>query len=459
MKFSPLKLNLGANIIGVGVQLINQLLLVPFYLSFWDTDLYSDWIVLTAFTSFFTLSNRGLNTVTNNAFVIEYSRGDYQKCKSLIANNAILIIGVCIILLALCFSFFVFVDITSFLSLSAMGANTALAVLISLLLNVFLTMFGAVYDSSYRATQHTHESVLLSQCSLLALSIGTILILVFKAPIIYLAIFYPVPALLITVYKIKRCTRYFEYVFAFKDLDWRLFKTMLLPSFTYMGIPTGHAIVYQGFTLIVNSVFGPELVVLYNTTRTLSNFMKTAISTLLQAIWPEFSIAYGKQDTKRMKSLYRKGFYVTSIFTIVASLFLLVFGSFIYNIWTRGELQFDLGLMGAFLIVAFIYILWQNSSVALSATNKHSSFAMYYLLLSSISIGIAYVIGRQFNNLSLVVYSQLVINIPLFIYGLKQSVRLIGDNTRELLWGIIPFITQTTTRVIGRKNDSFINKK
>ena len=43
---SPIRKNLLANGFGIGVQLLNQIVLVPFYILFWGNELYSDWIVI-----------------------------------------------------------------------------------------------------------------------------------------------------------------------------------------------------------------------------------------------------------------------------------------------------------------------------------------------------------------------------------------------------------------------------
>ena len=71
MKFSlnsPIRKNIIANLFGVGINLINQIVLVPFYIIYWGNDLYADWIVISALTAFFGMSDMGLNSVIQNRF-------------------------------------------------------------------------------------------------------------------------------------------------------------------------------------------------------------------------------------------------------------------------------------------------------------------------------------------------------------------------------------------------------
>ena len=87
MKISAVKKNLLANFFGIGVQLFTQIALIPLFLIFWDINTYSDWIILTAISSFFAMSDIGLNSVTINRFVIKHTEGNLVECRSLLTNN------------------------------------------------------------------------------------------------------------------------------------------------------------------------------------------------------------------------------------------------------------------------------------------------------------------------------------------------------------------------------------
>ena len=58
--------NIAGNFYGVGVNLFSQIILVPFFINYWGIELYADWIALTAISSFFSMSDIGLNIVTSN---------------------------------------------------------------------------------------------------------------------------------------------------------------------------------------------------------------------------------------------------------------------------------------------------------------------------------------------------------------------------------------------------------
>ena len=109
--------NILGNFYGIGVNLFSQIVLVPFFISYWGIELYGDWIALTAVSSFFSMSDIGLNTVTANAYSIAYNRGNTKECDSLLANNVILILLMWGLVTIIGFAFANIVDLQSFLNL------------------------------------------------------------------------------------------------------------------------------------------------------------------------------------------------------------------------------------------------------------------------------------------------------------------------------------------------------
>ena len=199
-----------------------------------------------------------------------------------------------------------------------------------------------------------------------------------------------------------------------------------------MSFPLGNALIFQGFSLVVNKYFGAEILVLYNTTRTLTSFLTQLLGTILHSVWPEFSIAYGKKDYARMRELHRKAFVVATTAALVISIFLLIFGNHIYTIWTQGKVAFDFYLMLAFLIVLIFRNIWSTSSVALMATNTHSKIGILYVFCSILSIGLSIAFANYFNSIILIAYCLLLIELGLSYFALKNGLEITKDTWRGL---------------------------
>lgn len=88
---TPIRKNFLASGFGFSVQLCNQILIVPFFLTLWGVEEYGDWILLTAIANIFGMTDAGLNSVTQNRFSIDYAQKKYETCRSLLTNNLLLI--------------------------------------------------------------------------------------------------------------------------------------------------------------------------------------------------------------------------------------------------------------------------------------------------------------------------------------------------------------------------------
>ena len=434
IKLSAVKKNLIANFFGIGVQLFTQIILIPLYLIFWDIDTYSDWIILTAISSFFAMSDVGLNSVTINQFVIQYVEGNRKECSSLLTNNYLLILIIFILSILGTSLYIYFVDISENLGLHAISRQTATFVFLLLVSHIFIGMASSVLDSIYRAVSLNHKAVYIGNIVRLVEGLIIMSSLIFNISMIIMVIFYLLPRIFSFVFKIIDTKKYYNYSFQFKNINWKLLKKVLFPSLTFMSFPLGNAMIFQGFSLIVNKYFGAEILVLYNTTRTLTSFLTQMLGAILQAVWPEFSIAFGKRDIKRMRELHQKAFVVATSAALFISIFLLIFGKFIYSLWTHGKVEFNFYLMLAFLIVLIFRNIWSTSSVALMATNNHSKIGLLYLIFSFISINLSIIITTYYPSITLNVYCLLIIEISLCIYTLKRALELTDDKFSDLVY-------------------------
>ena len=236
-----------------------------------------------------------------------------------------------------------------------------------------------------------------------------------------------IPNIILIYLKHWNGRKYFQYKFKLSDVDFKLVKQLIIPSVGFLSFPLGNAIILQGYTLLVNKFFGVESVVLFNTTRTMCNFAKTLLSTVQQSVWPEYSIAYGKKDFSRMRSLHRKTLIISILGMVIIAVGLLIFGPYIYTIWTHGQVEFEYKLMIAFLVVLFFDNLWISSSVTLMATNNHIYLGLWFVLSAGTSLAIAYLIVHYSNSLLFIVYSMLFMHLLMSIYTINKGLKLTKD--------------------------------
>lgn len=290
-------------------------------------------------------------------------------------------------------------------------------------------MIGGVSNAVYRSKSLTFRSIYID--NLAKLVEGFILLsgLLLHCRLELLAFFYVIPKIYVMVYKYYDIKKIYSFVFQINNIDIKLLKGLLFPSFSFMLFPVGNLIIQQGFTLFVNKYFGASSLVLYNTTRTLCNFIKMIMNSINYSVWPELSIAYGKHDYVKMKRMYYSSLFLSVALSILISIFLLIAGPFIYVVWTNNEIEFDFSLMFAFLLVLFFNNFWFTGSVVLAATNKHSVLSILFVLGSCLSLLMAYIINLYFHSLIYITYSLVVIDMILSMYTIKTNRCLLRLNS------------------------------
>ena len=424
--------NLFANVYGVAVNLVFQILLVPLYINCWGKSLYSDWIVITSLTAFFSITNIGLSTVTQNVYSIEYINNNIKKCNSLLVNNIFLVSLVFICSLIVSIIVLSIIDLPKFLHLSEMNRSLANFIFVSFLIYIYTSMYGTILDSLFRAQSKYHIATFISNTSRLI----EVLIIIFCVSCnvsIYLMVsLYLFPGVFFLFYKYKLAKDFIQFSINKKYYDWSLFKQLLIPSVSFLSIPVSYSVLIQGSNLIVNYFFGPNAVVLYTTTRTLSNFITTILKTIKHAIWPEFTVAFAHGDSKEMNKLYKISVILSIFFAILASLVLLFGGDWIYSIWLHGSVMFDASLMFSFVLIIIVHSLWESGSVVLESTNNHIVLGLLFVCLSILTQLLAYVVLTKYKFIDVLPYSQLIMEIIVLSYVVGKINKVIyGKKTNN----------------------------
>lgn len=444
IKSSPIKKNILANLFGVGVNLLNQIALVPLYIIFWGNALYADWIVLSAMTVIFSMSDVGLNTVIQNRFSIKLSQNNQDECDALLTNNIIIVSAIFALSLILIGIYLYFTDIVNSLGLHTIPRQEAGIILILIIVRIYLGMYSGIENAIYRATHHNSRCVYIDQTAVMSNVIITIICLVLHINIVTMCIILCLPPIIVIILKTQDSKKYYIFRFSIKKIDWGLLKTMFKPAIAFLSFPIGNAFLLQGFTFVVNKYYGADEVVSYTTTRTMCNFIIVLLGTIQASVWPEYSIAYGKGDFERMRSLHSKAATLTLTGALLSAVVILVFGPYIYQIWTQGEVPFSYPLMSLFLLIIISKMFWSASGVTLLATNNHRIMGHIYIIGTGMSFAGAW-IGASVGQTAVgITIYMLLTHLLMDSYTLKAGLKLTQDSLKNFY--------VRNTRFILRKN-------
>lgn len=417
----------------MGIIMLFRLLSVPVFLKFWGVELYGEWIVLSALTAYFQMTDIGLNTATANEFSFYYVNSDFKKCNILFNNNLFFTVfsfSLVFIALSLLNSISFFPNLFKFNILKDDLIETAIFILFA---QVLIGTLNNLLNTIYRATNHFAKGVMIDNIirigehtTLLAgvalkLSIPLILLLVLIVKIIGVLLKYNDSR---SYYKLKISLNFF---------DLAQIKRTFVPAISFFILPISNSIAFQGFTLLINSMLGSIAVVQFNTLRTLISFVRSGIDILYNSMWPEITLAYGRKDFLLMRTLNRYTIFFSLAIVTIFSLILAVFGKSIFIIWTGNEIEFNSVLFYLFLVTVFSNTLWSSSCVILQSTNNHKLSSLLYLIATMVSLGIAYVIISFTKNISFVPCALLIIDVIMIPIVFKQSFAIIKESFSGLI--------------------------
>ncbi|WP_088159847.1 lipopolysaccharide biosynthesis protein [Sphingobacterium sp. G1-14] len=424
--------NIISRFFGLGVNLFNQVALIPLFIRFWGVDKYGDWIILSTIMSFFSMSNVGFNDVIANKFVVSFTEGRIDQCRKYLTNNYILLIFASIVCIFSLTIFILFFDISSILGTRVTPHKDIIFVVYFLFFQIITAQFSAVFNAIYRSVKKTYIAFYLEDGAKFAELIIMFICLYFNSSFSTVSVLLVLPKLLVWGYKIFDIPKYFDYKFYLKDFEWSFIKETSGPSLSFMAFPVGYAIMNQGLTLMVARNFSAEILILFNTTRTLCNFIKSFIGIFHASIWPEFSIAYGNKDYLMMRNLNRKLLFISIGVTLIIGAVLLLIGPYIYSIWLHNKITFDYRIMFSFLLSVFFGNIWYSSSVVLMSTNNHTKLGWYFLLLNITCIIAFRAIIIFSQSLPFALISLLIVDIPLSYYCMKLNLRITKDRIFDL---------------------------
>lgn len=424
---TPVSKNIIANFYQLFVIFVNQILLVPAYLIFMDINTYGDWLVLTALASFFSISDLGLSDASNNLFCIKYSAGDKKQCEVILTNNMMFVVGIALIVLLVFIVAGHLVDVSALLGLSAISSQEAIGIVMVMLVQIFAIMTGSVFDAIFKATHRAHIATYLNYSARLLSAFMIFVGLVTDISLVAIAALGAVPYVACLIYKSITARRWFFCSFAIDDFSLSFIKSLLNPTAGFAMLLIGNAILVQCYTLVINAAFGALVLVQFTTMRTMMNFVRQVGIAITTGIKPEFSITYGRGDYAGMRRLYRKSLIYCAIGGTLAAAILLLAGPYIYEIWTRGDVPFSYPLFFLFAILQPITLIWEASSIALTATNRHLGLGLIYAGLCAFSVLLAAFLSWCGLSVIYVVSTLLLVDITMAVYSLRTSSQLLHN--------------------------------
>lgn len=407
-------------------------MVVPVLLAAWGKQLYGEWLALSAAGASLAVLDLGMQNYVVNRLNRCHALGAPEEYARILHSGLLFSLTVSnLAAFAVAVALWM-APLDQWLHFSEISRNAAAWIALLLTVQVLYAMPQGLLLGIYRSIQEYPRSQMINNARFV-MTLGGILAAVSLGggPLSVAAV--QLVALLLTclfvTWDLRR--RHPEIPLGFRQGEFKLALSFLVPSSSFLGIQLVLVGVLHGSTLLVNGLFGATLLVTFSTARTLSNLIKQVGATIQNAVWPEFTALEAQQ---RLLELRRIHLLVSKLVTFSAAcsaVYLMVYGDLVLGFWTRGLVTYDPSLMAAFMVLALSQSVWLTSSVLLSASNRQKHVFAATLLAGGTGLALGYALSIPYGMTGFV--SGIAVADVIFC-GLRlpsTACRLIGESRRR----------------------------
>lgn len=377
----------GASALGPMVTTAIQVISVPIFLHYWGTLLYGEWLILSAIPTYLVLSDFGFGNVAANDMTMQVGKGDRNAALRTFQSAWLLTTSISLSVAVLAALVVGLLPLARWLHLTTMAGMQISLTLILLVACVLLGFQANMISAGFRCDGNFAFGTMWGNIVRFAEASAVVVIVIAKggpvsAAACMLAI--RIAGNLLLQAALRKRSPWLHYGVA--HASWDVVRRLWAPAMAYMAFPAGVALSFQGILLAVGAVLGPIPVVVFSTLRTLSRCSTQLTSAIQAPVWPELSRAHGASDRVLSRKLHRYSCQASLWISGGIAIVLALGGSRILAVWTHGKIVMDMPSFALLLAAGVVNSLWSSSMMALLATNEHGRVALFYLIVTSVSL-------------------------------------------------------------------------
>lgn len=420
-----------ANIIQKTVRILDQLLLVPFFLTSWGAAYYGEWLTLSIIPSVLAFADLGFGSAVSNSFVLAYAAGDKQKAAN-INKSGFLAISVSVVLgIILTVAVLLIGDRMQLFHKSLIPANEAMCAVTLMMTARLLGFYNQLVEGYFRSARKAAWGSLLGSGLHVVNILAGLGVLLAGGGIVGYTCSQLVVSVVFTILYIYMGKRLIDLSsFRGKVLKEDI-KQITVKGLGYLMTPIWQSIYFQGGTFVVRLTLGAESVAVFNTVRTVCRSVNQTYSIINASIYPDLQYEYGRGNIQTVHRLFRIAVLISMLIGIVGTLFLMFFGLDLYEWWTQSVLSVPADVWWTCMIGILFNAIWWTSVVTYRMTNQPYHFAIMSTVSACISVGCSYFMSLAWGLLG-AAFGALIFDAIMMFYVLPDSCHLLGMKVRDL---------------------------
>lgn len=422
-----------ANLLQKLVRILDQLLLIPFFLTTWGASYYGEWLTLSIIPSILAFADLGIGSAVSNSFVLAYVAGEKQKAANIRKAGHLTIFLSIIFGIILTILILIIGNSLDLFNKSYIPQKDAMVAIVLITSARLLSFYNQLVEGYFRSVRKAAlGSFISSGLHMLNIFSGLAVLLAGYKVIGYTLSQFLISILFTLSYiyigrKQINLTGYSGKILK-KDI-----KNIITKGGGYLMTPIWQSIYFQGGTLVVRIVLGAESVAIFNTVRTVCRSVNQAYSIINGSIYPELQYEYAKGNMHIVHKIFRISILISIFISFIGTLFLMIFGLKIYEWWTQNTLSVTYEIWWIFMIGILFNAIWWTSVVTYRVINQPYHFAIMSTIVACISVACSYFLSLKWGMLGAVI-GTVIYDIIMTFYTLPDSCHLLGMQVKDLLY-------------------------
>ena len=361
------------------VQIFIRLAEVPLLLAFWGTQLYGEWLMLSAIPAYLAIGDGGFATAACRDMTMKSGAGDRQGVLAVFQSTWVLLLTVSLIAFSLAYGFAALTPLHKWLGFSAISTADTRLVFLLLVAHVLVGFQGGLLNGGFWVSGKYPAGMALGAFTQLLEFTGLAIAVALGGGPVQAAVGYVSGRILGTClvwFGQRKASPWLYY--GFKHATFSELKRLTAPAFASLAFPLGNALNIQGMRLVVGLALGPAAVAVFTPLRTLSNLAAQPRAIINRMIEPEMALAFGAGDPSLFRRLFTQSCQLAFWGCLVASMVVGLAAHWLFPAWTSGKLVMHWPSFSILLAGVIVNSLWYTALMVPYSTNRHVSIAVFY---------------------------------------------------------------------------------
>ena len=440
--------NVVATLFARSSSVIYRVTIVPILLASLGTDLYGQWLIISAIPAWLTLSSFGIGGVAANSIAMLAARGELVSARSVYSTTLIMLLFISVVGMAVSAGLICLwsTGVVSYVAPAMPNSETPLSLLF-LAGSVFTGFLAEPFAARLRAADRASDGIAWSAslawldtaftiaAAIVRPGVASLALATLLARLVYVAILWYVTR------KVHK-----DLFFSAHEVEFSRAWPLICSGLAFQAFPLGHAFSNQGMILVVSAVLGPAAVVAFSTARTLVRLGITVLDIINHSAMPELTTLLGGGEYARAALVHRTTAAFSLLGGVVTFLVSLTLGPWLLHAWTLGKVSLSHALLSLFAASVLAHAFWLSNFIVPLAANRHAGLTARFVAGAVFSVMLCYPL-TQWLGLSGAAVSSVVLDALMVMPCMRLALAMTNDTLPGFFAGLMPALLGPFIRI------------